>query len=90
MKMKNAYKRLVIKPEAKQLLGRPRCNEDNINMVLILLELILETGCESDDLYLIVQWRVLERKVRNFRTKKRQTFLSPNEQILPSSVFAGF
>jgi hypothetical protein len=54
--MRNAYRRLV----------RPRCSEDDIKMVLILLERILETGCESDDWDLIVQWRVLESKVRNF------------------------
>jgi hypothetical protein len=68
--MRNAYRRLVGKPAGKQSLGTPRFSEDNIKMAFMLLEIILETGCRSDDWEFTVKWWVLESKIMKFRIRK--------------------
>jgi hypothetical protein len=65
-KIKNAYKHLVGKFEAKRQLGRPKHrSEDNIRMGL------REIRCEAVDwIYLaqdVVQWRDLVTTVMNLR-----------------------
>ena len=63
---RNAYRVLVVKPEGKRPLGRPRRRwEDNIRMDL------REVGCDSDEWIDLAedrdQWRAYVRTVMNLR-----------------------
>ena len=63
---RGAYRELVLRPEGKRPLGRPRCRwEDNIKMD------IQEVGCGSIDWIKLAQdrdrWKALVNAAMNFR-----------------------